>query len=226
MLDKVLAKLAEASDLSEVKDIRDQAQAIRQYAASVKASLLLQNKAAELKLRAERRAGEMLCAMGLRGGDHMTSADASRLTLEELGISHNQSTRWQKEAVIPEQEFCEFVAVAQKEGHELTSASLLRFAAIRQARTAEKRNSSMFDEDACETDEPPHAVRTPSHPRAIIAEISDHCQTLYGMLSPLYDGSGPTEIRPCIGKAVQRMFREIRSLLGELERCTTNEGDA
>lgn len=43
-----------------VKRVRDQAEAIRLYVKKQKMGLEMQNSAAEIKLRAERRAGEML----------------------------------------------------------------------------------------------------------------------------------------------------------------------
>jgi len=52
--------LALASSIDEVKQIRDQAEVMRQYIRQQKGSFEVQNQAAEIKLRAERRAGEML----------------------------------------------------------------------------------------------------------------------------------------------------------------------
>lgn len=43
-----------------MKLIRDKAEALRQYIRQQKGSLEMQNQCAEIKLRAERRAGEML----------------------------------------------------------------------------------------------------------------------------------------------------------------------
>jgi len=58
--DRARQELALASTVDEVKQIRDQAEAIRQYIKQQKGSFEMQNQAAEIKLRAERRAGEML----------------------------------------------------------------------------------------------------------------------------------------------------------------------
>lgn len=123
--------VAQSNSLDEVKDIRDKAEAVRQYAHNAKASLDLQNKAAELKLRSERCAGELLGSMGLHGGDRRSDKSKTRPSLDELGISQSQSQRWQKEATVPETDFCAFVTSAQNRAHELTTASLLRFATTR-----------------------------------------------------------------------------------------------
>ena len=56
---------------------------------------------AELKLRAERKAGEILRAMPKAVNRHSPSAD----TMSALGIGHKQSSRWQQVAAVPEPEF-------------------------------------------------------------------------------------------------------------------------
>ena len=67
---------------------------------------------AELKLRAERKAGEILRAMKLRGGDRKSNNHDERLKLLE-GISTNQSTRWQQVAAVPEPEFERHLTTSQ-----------------------------------------------------------------------------------------------------------------
>ena len=56
---------------------------------------------AELKLRAERKAGEMLRAMPKAVNRHSPSED----TLSSLEIHPKQSMRWQQVAAVPEPEF-------------------------------------------------------------------------------------------------------------------------
>src|SRR3972149_800455 len=84
--------LALASSIDEVKLIRDQAEAIRQYIRQQKGSLEMQNQAAEIKIRAERRAGEMLRDMEKAPGGQPYQNPTSNIvkpveTLEGLGIS-------------------------------------------------------------------------------------------------------------------------------------------
>src|SRR5579864_3670382 len=55
--------IQKAASVAEVKTIRDKAEALRIYARQSGQSLEMQNKCAEIKLRAERRAGEMLASM-------------------------------------------------------------------------------------------------------------------------------------------------------------------
>lgn len=125
-------QLANCDSLDEIKDIRDKAEAVRQYARNAKAGLELQNRAAELKIRAERRAGELLHTLTLRGGDRVSESAGCRTTLEQLEISQNQSTRWQKLATIPESVFSELLTLAHRSDLELTTAHVLRIASSRE----------------------------------------------------------------------------------------------
>ena len=59
-LDGATRALAEARTLEEVSHIRDIAEAARTYARAAKLGLEAQNHATEIKLRAERKAGELL----------------------------------------------------------------------------------------------------------------------------------------------------------------------
>lgn len=119
--------IAEATSLDQIKDIRDKAEATRKYIESAQLGLVMQNRAAEVKLRAERRAGELLATMKLAGGDRR-SEKSSGTTLEELGISKHQSSRWQREAAVPEEVFERLVKEANSQSQELTTAALLRLA--------------------------------------------------------------------------------------------------
>ena len=58
--DRLRQEVEEAHAIDELKDIRDQAEALRQYAKRRGESLDMQNKMAEITLRCSRRMGEML----------------------------------------------------------------------------------------------------------------------------------------------------------------------
>ena len=129
--DAISTALQKAASVDEAKGIRDKAEALRIYAKQSGQSLEVLNRCAEIKLNAERRAGEILLDMqknkGARGkGVHFR--DESAPTLAELGISQVQSHRWQKIAGIPHREFEAFIRQWKKEGKELTSIGVLRLA--------------------------------------------------------------------------------------------------
>jgi hypothetical protein len=62
------------------------------------------NVAAEVKLRADRRAGELVKGMEKNPGGKSTA-----LTMREVGVDHNQSSRWQLIAGIPGATFEKFL---------------------------------------------------------------------------------------------------------------------
>lgn len=117
-----------ASSVDEVKDIRDKAQAMAAYARQAKDTQLVE-WATEIKVRAERRAGEMLAEMPKHnGGNPNLSHDTtgSPPTLESLGVTRDQSSRWQKLAAVPEEQFEQAVAAAKEVAGEVTTAAMLR----------------------------------------------------------------------------------------------------
>lgn len=123
--------LAKASTLQDVLEIRDKAEAIRVYVKAAAESLETQNAAAEIKLRAERKAGEMLAVMEKAKGNQYTKVlgdTMSPSTLESIGITKKQSSRWQKEAGVDEAKFESYVAECREEKKELTQSGLLSLA--------------------------------------------------------------------------------------------------
>lgn len=99
--------LAEARSVDEVKDIRDKAEAMRAYARMAN-DTQLESDATELRLRAERRLGQMLDAekqAGRLGKGIRKCANEEHLTLEDVGIDRKLSARSQKIGGIGEQAF-------------------------------------------------------------------------------------------------------------------------
>ena len=125
--DAAIHAIAKAKSVDEVKDIRDKAEAARVYAKQAGISLKGQNMLAEIKIRAERKAGQILSTMpgkGSRGGDRKSTDTMSVETLGDLGISEKQSSRWQAEATVPDETFEAHVEKTNKAGKELTSAGV------------------------------------------------------------------------------------------------------
>lgn len=132
-LDTAKRAIIEAKSLQDVKEIRDQAESLRVYSKQAKDSLELQNYCAEIKIRAERRAGEMINEMpkkqGARGvGKKVDLHDESPLA--SAGITHVESHRWQRVASVPEEQFEAHLAEVQGAKRELTTASVLKIANI------------------------------------------------------------------------------------------------
>lgn len=134
-IDAARRALMEASTLSDILDIRDKAEAIRSYVKAQKQSLEVQNRAAEIKLMAERKAGELLREMERKGVGRPKKNSLSvepfseAASLADLGITKTQSWRWQREASLPEKDFIALVAKCNADGEELTQAAVLKAAA-------------------------------------------------------------------------------------------------
>ena len=123
-----------ASSYDEVKDIRDKAAAMAAYARQAKDTDMVK-WATEIRARAERRAGQMLTDTPKHPAGRPTnnrSGDATNLppTLAEIGISKDQSSRWQKIAAMPEEKFERAIAEAKESAGEVTSAAMLRAATL------------------------------------------------------------------------------------------------
>jgi|SRR5215831_571347 len=137
--------LAEARNVPEVKHVRDVAETLRIYAKQCGASLDIQNAAAEIKLRAERRAGELLAATVPHEGGRPVKKpfhNGSDLRLHDLGINVQQSHRWQQLATLPTPTFETYILETKDRAQELTTAGALKLAreaqqaAAREHRTA------------------------------------------------------------------------------------------
>ena len=110
--DAACRALAEAKTVDEAKQLRDKAEAMRAYARQAK-NKDLETDAAEIRMRAERRLGEMLALAKEAGqispGQPPKNGAAeepfSRVTLGEAGIDKKLSSRAQKLAAVPEDQF-------------------------------------------------------------------------------------------------------------------------
>lgn len=118
LLDRAQAAIQEATTVAEAKQIKDEAHALEVYAKRVEYGSVLQQRCAEIKLRAERKAGELLRKLALKPGPTGAS-------LSSLNISNNESSRWQKIATIPDEVFDGALAENPSESSLLRIASSL-----------------------------------------------------------------------------------------------------
>ena len=85
--------LAEAKTLDEIQQIMDNAVAFQAYAKAAKMGIEMQNDVAELKIRAERKAGEFLrdapkAKNQHGGGNTLLPATLKELDVEKMEINH------------------------------------------------------------------------------------------------------------------------------------------
>jgi hypothetical protein len=103
--------LARATKIDEVRDIRNKAEAFRSYAIQAR-DREMEVLALELRMRSERRAGQMLIVAKEKGelagrGDkaNIPTGNISYVTLKELGIVAKESMRWQRIARLSDKDF-------------------------------------------------------------------------------------------------------------------------
>lgn len=129
-LEEARRLIAECMSFDDLLKIRDHSESVRSYLRMIDSSLEAQNDAAEIKVRAERRIGEMLAEMPRREPGRTFNSDTmSPLPrLEDLGITKKQSSRWQAVASIDEQDFENQISELRSSEKEITTASFLRLA--------------------------------------------------------------------------------------------------
>ena len=99
---------------------------MRHYQKQIGASLGIQNQVAEIKLRAERKAGMLLKKdPDIQRGNQK----GQRVTLDsKYGVTKKESSRWQDEAAVPVGEFEDFLKQRQESKEEITQSGLLSLA--------------------------------------------------------------------------------------------------
>lgn len=147
-LTRAKADLAAATTIQEVKQIRDKAEALRTYQRQAGLGLEAQNLCAEIKLRAERRAGELLSETprAERGRPVKTLHAATILPrLKDLGIERTEAHRWQAIASVSETRLERHIAQTKAANRELTSAGVLAIAKTERKRGKHERTKAMPD---------------------------------------------------------------------------------
>jgi hypothetical protein len=205
--------LSVATSFDEIKSLRDKAEAVRVFARAANLNLEFQNRAAELKLRAERKAGEVLQKMKLRGGDRKSNSHRDSLKLIDLGITATQSLRWQRESLVPEDEFCRYIASARAEGREITAAGLLTIAAKTRTSGRSVPRKRVAQPNAAVT-----AATIGEHDTSeIVTELQEHHRLLTDVLQPICKGCSVVD--PHIHRVVRYLLMEIGRLLDDLSKC-------
>ena len=230
-LEKAAEMLDSAASFEDIKSIRDAAIAAQAYVKAARRGLDAQNRVAVIRIRAERKAGEWLARLKLRGGDRKSKSKRrpAPMKLEDLGVTRDESKRWQKEASVPERDFQKYVTSSRRLGQEVSSAGLIRIArGLPSTGNGSSQRSSAANHNG-ERGTPASASRLAGFPSAdhvtippvpsngsseakqLIHEIEDHHQLLTSMLAPIY-ANGDTTL-----KLAER--RHLKYLLGEIQRA-------
>lgn len=119
--DEVRAALERAESVDDLTEAKARIEAAATYARrrDLLPALL---DGLELKLRCERRIGEVLAATVRRGNPNVAGTDNC---LPE-GVSRDQSSRWQRLARVPSEDFEQYIAQRREHEEEPTTAGALR----------------------------------------------------------------------------------------------------
>jgi len=140
ILSKASQMLAEASTIDEIRNIMNLAEAARAYAKKAKLGLEVSNSASEIRLRAERKAGQVLAQVQREQGKRTDltstngggSSEYSRV-LDDTGTKQQDASRWQKVASLPSTTFEDHIAEAKAKGKELTTSGVVRLSKFEKA---------------------------------------------------------------------------------------------
>lgn len=131
-LDKATQMLAEAKSLDEIKNIIDIAEAARTYARAAKLGLEAYNHAAEVKARAERKAGEFFKKLdhGEHGGNRKSSSTPDNLNeFKQIALENkiplSSAYKWEQVAEMPEKVFEKHIQDMRGE-HPITTSGMIK----------------------------------------------------------------------------------------------------
>lgn len=153
--DAARTALQQAHAVDEAQEIRNRAEALRAYARQAK-DTDLENWAAEIKLRAERRAGELLkVTPRAPGGTPYKRGVSTRHrvgqveTLAEHGVTRNDSATWQALADVPEDRFEDYIQTERAKAKPISSrqATTTLTKSATRAKRDKKRKARTWPED-------------------------------------------------------------------------------
>ena len=126
LITKASQMLAEAKTISELKQVRDVGRAAIDLAKNLRTggfgALYL---GTEIVLTAERRMGKMLDGMDKKT-NQKGAGNIMLPALADLGITKTQSSRWQSEAAVPEEQFTEWLNDLKTQEKFPTSNGLIK----------------------------------------------------------------------------------------------------
>jgi hypothetical protein len=126
LLEQARTLFAQSTAVDDVKDVYIVAKNLCRDAGIHCLSLKFYNQAAELKLRAARKGGQLLPNLHLHGGDRKSESYSAGLKLGELGLSRDDSRLWHRMASLSEDGFEGYFQAVQERGDRIIIKHLLQ----------------------------------------------------------------------------------------------------
>ena len=155
----------------------------------------------------------------LPGGSRNSKSHDGILKLEDLGITPNDSSRWQKEATVPDDDFGQYIRAAAELGHEITQTGLLKIARTFGRTRSRRKRSKPASVSSRQT------IDVPPEPVLVIHELQNHRGQLANVLGDLCNGDGVVDLERAERRLVARILAEMEMFLSELERLWREEVD-
>ena len=131
-LGKAAQMLAEARTLDDLVAVRDRAHAASEYARAARLGAEALGHAQQIKVRAERKAGELLRTLEKSGGGRSSETAAAaagvsdyRRAIDESGVTERDARRWQELAAAPDAKFEEAIAALDGSADGITTRRVL-----------------------------------------------------------------------------------------------------
>jgi len=188
-------RIASCQDVTEFKRFRKECSEIGKTQAA-KDNSHMRIEAAELRVRCERNAGLLLRGMKLRGG--------SGKKLQELGISQNESTRWQLVATVDEDVFEDYVSACAVQQKSPSTARLLSLAG---------KNAMAKREYAPLANHEPSVASSPK--KFDLEELRCHRDLLENLIAPVYENASDL-LRQEEREHVQRLLHSMDEIIQNL----------
>lgn len=126
--DKLRTEIEQAKDIQELSAMSNKLEAIRIMAKQSKASLEVQNKIAEYRLRVERKKGEWLKENIQHDGAKGIGVSTESTHLKDIGITRDESSKSQRIANLDEKQFEEYIQETKETNKEVTLAGVVKLA--------------------------------------------------------------------------------------------------
>lgn len=204
LLEVVEQEIAECKDFDDALEIRDVAEILRTYAEKRKLSLDVQNRAAKVRIQAERFIGAALTSFGLRGGNRKSNSDEPRLNLKALGIDRNASSVWRKIAAASEEEFEAYCQATEAAGRAISTKGFLKFLRKKNPKKGKRRGKK---HKSSTTATSPSAGKLPQ-----IEDALGHLDIVARMFAEIVERLGE-QLKPIERQEIPRFLKEMQAFL-------------